>query len=165
MNDPACAEVLLTVFTYDDGEISWCVIAAHKHAAFCSLLIDLGKAQSCRESGVVLQSLPDASVEPRTAKDRRLLEVYLELVIGAFREHCAAKTALVRCRHRPMAMIHGSHSSTKASRANREFVMGIITGESDANVAADGTVRPRPATDEAPLQQSSSLFVGRSVTP
>eukprot|EP00439_Symbiodinium_sp_Y106_P039528 s4496_g4.t2 len=70
--DAACIEMLLTAFTYDDPRITECAIEAHSRRALVRLLIDQQKAQACKESGRVLQTLVDSNVEVRTVQGRPL---------------------------------------------------------------------------------------------
>ena len=66
VNDASCVELLLTAFTYDDPELTAAATAARLQGAEVRLLIDLQKAQACKESGRILQQLLDAQIEVRT---------------------------------------------------------------------------------------------------
>ena len=98
----------------------------------CLLYIDQQKAQACKESGRVLQTLVDSDVEVRTVQGRPLSDVYSSGFNG-FRGALHAKTALIRCRA-PRAdesdrvtLFVGSHNLTRASQANHECVMQLAT--------------------------------------
>ena len=94
--DAGCIEMLMTAFTYDDRpRITDCAIVARSRGAIVRLLIDQQKAQACKESGRVLQTLVDSNVEVRTVQGRPLSDVHSSGFRG-FRGALHAKTALIR---------------------------------------------------------------------
>ncbi|OLQ04631.1 hypothetical protein AK812_SmicGene12294 [Symbiodinium microadriaticum] len=108
VNDASCVELLLTAFTYDDPELTAAATAARLQGAEVRLLIDLQKAQACKESGRILQQLLDAQIEVRTT--------------------CG-------CAEDGVALFVGSHNLTTASPANREFVTELRMPAADTRVA------------------------------
>ena len=116
---------------------------ARSRGAIVRLLIDQQKAQACKESGRVLQTLHGGLQRGGAYRPGPYLigRVHSSGFRG-FRGALHAKTALIRClapradESDRVTLFVGSHNLTRASQANHECVVQLGTVPRDANIAA-----------------------------